>query len=275
MSPRLRARTRRMLARLTTFAAPRHAAPLLRILTYHRVNDDHPRDRLSVTATAFAAQLDELAAGGHTVLPLEDALGALRGRGALPSRAVSITFDDGYADNREVALPLLERHRYSATFFVATAFMGTGLRLDRYRGCCDRDRMLGWDEVRELAARGHTIGGHGRHHRELGRATPPELHEELTGCADDIQRETGTRPRLFCYPRGSESPQVRKATAAAGYAAACTVKPGPNASGVDPFGLFRTEVAGHDELADFRFKLEGRFDGWHRLLQASRRSRES
>jgi hypothetical protein len=53
------------------------------------------------------------------------------------------------------------------------------------------------------------------------------------------------------------------------------VRPGANPAGVDAFGLLRTEVAGHDDLLDFRLKLEGGFDGWHRLLQAARRSRES
>jgi len=44
----------------------------------------------------------------------------------LPSRALVITFDDGYADNAEVALPILRRHGLSATFFVASGFLDGG-----------------------------------------------------------------------------------------------------------------------------------------------------
>lgn len=56
------------------------------------------------------------------VLPLEEAVMRL-GRGDLPARALSITFDDGYADNEEVAAPILQRLGLHATFFVATGFL--------------------------------------------------------------------------------------------------------------------------------------------------------
>jgi hypothetical protein len=62
---------------------------------------------------------------------------------------------------------------------------------------------------------------------------------------------------------------VRRAVAQAGFEAALTVAPGANSRGVDLFGLSRTEVAADDTLADFSRKLEGGFDGWYRLLQAS------
>jgi peptidoglycan/xylan/chitin deacetylase (PgdA/CDA1 family) len=59
------------------------------------------------------------------VLPLADALQQLR-LGSLPPRAVAITFDDGYADNAEVALPLLQQFGMSATFFIASGFLDGG-----------------------------------------------------------------------------------------------------------------------------------------------------
>ncbi|MEO6922616.1 MAG: polysaccharide deacetylase family protein, partial [Bryocella sp.] len=59
------------------------------------------------------------------VLPLDDAVCRLRS-GSLPSRAAAITFDDGYADNREVALPILQRYGLCATFFIATGFLDGG-----------------------------------------------------------------------------------------------------------------------------------------------------
>lgn len=59
------------------------------------------------------------------VLPLPDALAALQ-RGTLPAAAACITFDDGYADNLEVAAPILQQYGLSATFFIATGFTGGG-----------------------------------------------------------------------------------------------------------------------------------------------------
>lgn len=54
--------------------------------------------------------------------------------GTLPSAAALITFDDGYHDNYDVALPILQRHKVGATFFVATGFLGDGMQFnDRIR----------------------------------------------------------------------------------------------------------------------------------------------
>lgn len=59
------------------------------------------------------------------VMPLDEAVSRLRSAN-LPARAVAITFDDGYADNATIALPVLERHGMSATFFIATSFLDGG-----------------------------------------------------------------------------------------------------------------------------------------------------
>jgi peptidoglycan/xylan/chitin deacetylase (PgdA/CDA1 family) len=59
------------------------------------------------------------------VLPLDEAISRLVS-GTLPDRAACITFDDGYADNYQVAVPILQRHGLTATFFVSTGFVDGG-----------------------------------------------------------------------------------------------------------------------------------------------------
>jgi peptidoglycan/xylan/chitin deacetylase (PgdA/CDA1 family) len=59
------------------------------------------------------------------VIPLDEAVSRL-GAGTLPARAAAITFDDGYADNATHALPILQRHGMTATFFIATSFLDGG-----------------------------------------------------------------------------------------------------------------------------------------------------
>jgi len=265
MSTALRAALRRTVARAFGLLAP--DAPGLRVLTYHRVNDRHPHDRLTVHPDAFAAQMEALAASGRPVVSLRETLPALRGAAPLPSRSVALTFDDGYADNLAHALPILSRFGFPATFFVVTGLMGTERTLDRYRGCCDADGMLDWDGVRALRHGGHAIGGHGRTHRELAALPAEEAEAEADGCAHDIEAATGERPPLFCYPRGSENADVRGIVGRAGFAAACTVRPGANPAGVELLALRRTEVSGDDTVTDFRLKLDGGFDAWHRTAQ--------
>jgi len=60
------------------------------------------------------------------VLPLDDAVRRWRDR-TLPSRAAAITFDDGYADNHDLALPILRHHGLTATFFIATGYLDGGV----------------------------------------------------------------------------------------------------------------------------------------------------
>jgi peptidoglycan/xylan/chitin deacetylase (PgdA/CDA1 family) len=268
MRPSLRRPLRRAVAALAGFARPRMDGPLVRILTYHRVNDAHPRDRLTVHPRAFAAQMEELRAT-RSVITVEEAVSALRGDRPIPAGAVAITFDDGYRDNFTFAVPILEQFGFSATFFIATGYMGTPATLDRYRGCCSQDGMLDWDEVGAMRSRGHAIGGHGREHLELARLAPAAARAEIEGCQEDIGKRLGAPASLFCYPRGSETKDVRRLVAGAGFQAACTVEPGGNGIATDLLGLRRTEVSGDDELADFRLKLDGEFDGWHRLMQLS------
>ena len=75
-----------------------------------------------------ASRFDELCGwlkGWFNMLSLDDAVARIK-TGTLPARAACITFDDGYADNHNVALPILQRHGLTATFFVATGFLDGG-----------------------------------------------------------------------------------------------------------------------------------------------------
>lgn len=75
-----------------------------------------------------AARFDQLCGwlkSWFNVLPLDQAVASLQ-NGSLPARAACITFDDGYADNHAVALPILRRHGLCATFFIATGFLDGG-----------------------------------------------------------------------------------------------------------------------------------------------------
>jgi peptidoglycan/xylan/chitin deacetylase (PgdA/CDA1 family) len=114
------------LARLAAAAlAPAGARSRLSILIYHRVRARRdPLFPAELESSGFERHL-EVVASLFNVLPLSEAIRSLR-NGTLPSRPASITFDDGYADNAEVALPLLKRHGMTSTFFVSTGYLDGG-----------------------------------------------------------------------------------------------------------------------------------------------------
>lgn len=97
----------------------------LLILMYHRVLDTHdPLRPGEMPAQAFAKHMGVLSRF-FNVLPLVEACRLLKS-GSLPSRAACITFDDGYADNLEVAWPILKRFGLPATVFVSTGYLDGG-----------------------------------------------------------------------------------------------------------------------------------------------------
>jgi peptidoglycan/xylan/chitin deacetylase (PgdA/CDA1 family) len=71
------------------------------------------------------AELCSWLAAWFNVLPLDEAVVRLQ-RGDLPPRALCITFDDGYADNHDLAMPILRAHGLTATFFIATGYLDGG-----------------------------------------------------------------------------------------------------------------------------------------------------
>lgn len=115
----------RLLRPLLSLRSPAGANARLTTLIFHRVlPQPDPLFPDEVDAARFEV-VCRWVTGLFNVLPLAEAASRLRS-GSLPTRAAAITFDDGYADNHEVALPILQRHGLHATFFIATGFLDGG-----------------------------------------------------------------------------------------------------------------------------------------------------
>jgi peptidoglycan/xylan/chitin deacetylase (PgdA/CDA1 family) len=228
----------------------------LRILLYHRVAEDG--DPLAVPPRRFREQMEHLAAEGYCAVDLLDGLALLR-RGVVPRRTVALTFDDGFTDVAEEALPALERHGFRATVFVTTGVTDGRVSFPWYDG--PQPPVLGWDDVVALD-RGGTL------RFEAHTVTHPSLLavDDATAAAEigDSRRELGEhlgRPVLaFAYPAGLYRERDRRLVAEAGYAAAVSCEPGVNLQGNDPFELRRRQIDSRDRLIDFKAKLGGGHD---------------
>ncbi|MBT0960599.1 polysaccharide deacetylase family protein [Denitromonas iodatirespirans] len=114
-----------MLGSAIRMASARGGDARLSIFLFHRVLPaPDPLFPGEVDVAAFDRMVGWISRWFH-VLPLTDALSRLK-EGRLPAGSAAITFDDGYADNLTHALPILLRHRASATLFVATGFLDGG-----------------------------------------------------------------------------------------------------------------------------------------------------
>jgi peptidoglycan/xylan/chitin deacetylase (PgdA/CDA1 family) len=228
----------------------------LRILLYHRVAADG--DPLAVPPARFREQMDHLAAEGYRAVDLVEGLERLE-RGALGERTVALTFDDGFTDVAEEALPALERHGFGATVFVTTGVAAGEVMFPWYQG--PQPPVLGWDDVVALDREGtlrfeaHTVT-----HPNLLALDDESAAAEIGGSRRELAERLGRPVSAFAYPAGLYGERERRLVAEAGYAAAVSCEPGVNLPGGDRFDLRRRQIDSRDRLLDFKAKLGGGHD---------------
>ncbi|MHB8247931.1 MAG: polysaccharide deacetylase family protein [Acidithiobacillus sp.] len=215
------------------------------ILMYHNVARA-PRGvklrGLYVSPRRFARQMALLRLLGYRGLSMTAALPYLRGEQR--GKVAVITFDDGYRDNLENALPALQRHGFSATCYVVSKAIGRYNHWDA-ETLGIRKPLMDASELRAWQAAGMEIGAHGRQHLRLPDCSPATLEDEIMGSKADLQDLLGQPVTQFCYPYGAAGPREAQAVQAAGFAAAVTVARGRARAGTDLFLLPRILVGGH------------------------------
>ncbi len=225
--------------RATARAMRAGAAPLM-ILYYHRVADDAAND-WTMSNRMFARQMKWLKTH-FDMISLEEVQTRLRaGRNERP--AVSVTFDDGYADNCQQALPLLVREKIPCTYFVSNrqVFDGQPFPHDRDAGRHFATNSI--DELRELAAAGIEIGAHTRTHCDLGAVKDSHvLTDELVAASEELQAAIRKPVRYFAFPYGQHgnlNKQVFHLAYENGFDGVCSAYGGFNFPGDDAFHLQR------------------------------------
>ncbi|MEV5981514.1 polysaccharide deacetylase family protein [Streptomyces sp. NPDC052114] len=229
------------------------------ILMYHAVAHvpNEATHELSVSPEAFARQMEVLGERGFTPLTTSQLADAWRESGkSLPERPILITFDDGYEGVHRYALPVLAKHGFASTLFVSTGWLR-----GEYDTGAGLDRMLDWDQVRELAAEGMEIGGHSHTHPQLDQLTDDALRFELRRCRDIVADELGTRPVSFAYPYGYSSRRVRERVRETGFTQALAVGNGLARRTQGPYALRRVTVRRATEPEEFERLVTGRSIG--------------
>jgi len=172
----------------------------LAVLTYHSL--DTSGSVVSVAPESFAAQMSALAEAGFRGVSLREALVYRQSNGAWPERSVAMTFDDGYANFFETALPALARYGFTATVFVVSAHVGARNDWKPPPAGLGLRAMLSWSQLVEMASVGIEIGAHTRRHRDLGQLSTAEAQEEIGGSRIDIEDRLGQSVESFAYPFG-------------------------------------------------------------------------
>jgi peptidoglycan/xylan/chitin deacetylase (PgdA/CDA1 family) len=214
------------------------------IIMYHRIDTKQiPNDRysygLTVPPTNFDAQMEYLEQNGYTVVGLEDLYRTFYSNETISPKTVILTFDDGFSDNYTYAYPILKKHHFNGTFFVATGFTDAN------------KNYLTTDQIKEMSAGGMDIESHTVGHPDLTKLKAQELNYQLVASRERIEKITGKKSYFFAYPYGSNNENVIQAVQNAGYLLAITTKQGKVQNRITPFGLTRVSVGPGTTLATF------------------------
>ncbi|MEV7393176.1 MULTISPECIES: polysaccharide deacetylase family protein [unclassified Streptomyces] len=217
----------------------RLTGPVPWVAMYHSVGDcsDDPY-RVTVTPGRLEKQLRWLRRRGLRGVSVAELLAArARGEGR---RLVGLTFDDGYADFLDHALPLLDRWGCGATLFVLPGRLGGDNAWDPLG---PRKPLLTADGIRRAAAGGVEIGAHGLTHVDLTKADTDTLRAETAESRSLLEDLIQSPVDGFCYPYGTVDRRAVDAVRDAGYGYACAIDPG-DLNGVH--ALPRVHIGEHD-----------------------------
>lgn len=213
------------------------------VLCYHSVSDDWEH-ALAVRPRAFERQVSSLLRRRFRPVTATALLHA-------PRKTLHVTFDDAYVDI-DGALRVLDRLGVPATVFAATGFAEEGRPLDvpelaeQAAKRPERLATMRWEQLRDLAERGVTIGSHTISHPHLPALSDAELDRELGESRARVEDELGRPCTLFAYPYGEHDGRVQAAVRRAGYEAAFALWPG--SSPRNRFALPRIDLYRRDSL---------------------------
>ena len=194
-----------------------------KILMYHAVTrfTEDP-NRVCISPELFAAHLQYLkrrGLRGASMRELRQARQQGRSRGL-----IGLTFDDGYDSFLQEALPLLERHGFTATVFVVSDKIGKMNEWEHRYEPRHPMRLLNQGGLREVSERGMEVGSHTVSHARLPGLDPQILEHEVTTCGQTLSEVLGETVDGFCYPYGDVDRAAINAVRNAGYAYACAWK---------------------------------------------------
>ncbi len=222
------------------------------ILMYHAVasGSSDPAWPWAVSMRNFCAQLDFLAAEGYATPTMGELASAPPG--TWKGRTAVITFDDGYVDNL-AACEALKQRNMRATWFIVSGSVGKSPQWPedgRPPG-----RLLNASELASMQQDGMEIGSHTVSHARLTEVDRTKRLHEIRDSRAALEDILGQAVGSFAYPYGLWNAKCAEAVEAAGYAAACTTRPGWALRDNTPYLLRRLTVFNTDSLSTFARKL--------------------
>lgn len=222
---------------------------------YHQIDTPPTRGTplrgLVVAPSSFAWQMKMLSLLGYTGLSMRNLEPYLSGEKS--GKVVGITFDDGYRNNVDHALPTLLRHGFTATCYGVSGLMGGTNAWDR--GIVAEKPLMSLRDWQNWHGAGMDVGSHTRTHAKLTELPAEAAKAEIVESKRELERSIGCEVRHFCYPYGWQKPEHHQMVRDAGYITATTTQRGRVHDGAEPYTLRRIMVARATNPLQFLLKV--------------------
>lgn len=230
-----------MRSALESVARPSRPLP---ILTYHNVGiapAGSAHRGLYLSPDKFRFHLEVLERRGYRGVSMEEGLPYLRGEKR--GQVAIITFDDGYVDTLEEALPALQRKGFTATCYLVAAHLG-GFNIWDSDVVKVRKPLMDLARVREWLSGGMHVGSHTCNHPHLPELGRRGKRREIEGSKAILEDKLGLPITHLCYPYGDYDDECLELAAEAGYATAVTTDRGRVRLGANLLALPRLGNSG-------------------------------
>ncbi len=164
-----------------------------------------------------------LAELGLRGISLAEAVRYRKREGAWPKNVVVMTFDDGYANVHEHALPALREFEFSATVFVVTGHVGLANDWAPPLERLGLQPLMTWSQIDDLVKAGLEIGAHTVTHPDLRRLDEQAVKREIADSRQSLEDKLQHRISTFAYPFGWHTEYARRIVGEA-FDAACTTE---------------------------------------------------
>ncbi len=219
------------------------------VLAYHRFSLD-TSDKTTLKKSDFEAQIAYLKEEGYHGLTVDEFYDFLNYQRQIPAKSVMITMDDGWKSAFDIAVPILQKYGFTATWFLYTDFIGGS-------------KAMSWDQVRQLALMGFDIQVQSKTHSNLGKQNKDEsmkdyiqrLETEILQSRRLIEKNIGKPCKYLAYPYGVTNGIVIAMLKKYGYCGAFTVNRGTNPFFVNHYAVHRSLIYGEYDLSQFKKNL--------------------
>lgn len=217
----------------------------LRVLMYHSISADGTRDDLTVSKEQLEGHFQYLRARGYTPIGLSELVAYHKGRGVLPPKPVLLTFDDGFANNYELAYPLAKKYGIKINLFLVPGFI--------LRGGYRDQRCMGREEISRMDPGIVEFGLHSFTHQSYAELSLAQAEADIQMCKQYMEGAGISYQPCFAYPYGAYKDALFDRLEKQGIALAFRIGNRLNRLPLrHPFVVQRCDVRGDESFLSFR-----------------------